>query len=211
MLQKRVRESGMDIYLIRHGECCENKETYYDTMMRTMNPPLTGRGIQQAQFLAKRLADMPFDLLYASDLRRAVETMEIVNGQLQAKVVVTESFREIDMGEVLTKSWDAFPELHRRWRLHQEDLRYPSGENGQDVWERCRPVMEEILQSDCRRVAIFCHGGTIRAIVCGMMGIPQEKRFFLGQPLHNCSVTVMRKNRDGVYLHSLNDCCQLDD
>lgn len=195
----------MDIYLIRHGACFENAEAHFDMSLGTMNPPLTDLGVRQAHLLAERLADLPFDVLYASDLRRAMETMEIVNRQVQAKVVVTKSFREIDMGEILTKSWSAFPELYQQWRLHQEDMRYPAGENGNDVWERCRHEMEEIVQSQHHRIAVFCHGGTIRSIICGVLGIPQQKRFSFGQPLQNCSISVIRKNEDGLFLHSFND------
>ncbi len=200
----------MDIYLIRHGECCENTEDHFDGSLGTMNPPLTDRGVRQAHLLAERLADIPFDILYASDLKRAVETMEIVNLKVHAKVVVTKAFREIDMGEILTRSWYAFPELYQQWSLHQEDMRYPSGENGKDVWERCKPEMEEILQSQHHRIAVFCHGGTIRSILCGVLDIPQHKRFTFGQPLQNCSITVIRKIEDGLFLHSFNEQSHLD-
>ena len=57
------------------------------------------------------------------------------------------------------------------------------------------------------------HGGTIRSMICGLLDIPQEKRFYLGLPPENCSITVLKYNEkdEKFYLHIFNDYTHLLD
>ena len=68
------------------------------------------------------------------------------------------------MGEIHFSSWDSFPDYYAEWKLHKDDMRYPSGECGQDVWERCSCLLNKIIRSNASHVAIVTHGGTIRVI-----------------------------------------------
>jgi broad specificity phosphatase PhoE len=195
----------MEIYLIRHGECAVSLPEYYDDQKKTMNPPLTEKGITQAGKLADRLSTIPFEVIYSSDLERAIKTAEIINAKVHADRVCTASFREIDMGDVGRKPWSEFPEIHAQWSLHKEDISYPNGENGNDVWLRCKKELESIIRSEYKRVAIICHGGTIRSITCGLLRIPQQRRFHLGMPPEHCSVSIIRLIKGEFYLHTFND------
>lgn len=69
--------------------------------------------------------------------------------------------------------------------------------------------LEALMRGTRERAALVCHGGTIRCIVCGLMGLPQQKRFLLGDPLGNCSVTVVTAKDGQVRLHTFNDCAHL--
>ena len=61
------------LYLIRHGE--------YDwDDQPTPHKGLTRRGRKQARLTARRLRTLPATAIYSSDLRRAVETAEIIRG-----------------------------------------------------------------------------------------------------------------------------------
>lgn len=68
----------MEIYLIRHGHCYDSIMKYYDHEKKAMNPPLTEKGIKQANELALRLSTIHFDKIYCSDLLRAVHLMMLV-------------------------------------------------------------------------------------------------------------------------------------
>ena len=194
-----------ELYLIRHGESCRSSGEHYSEEKRTMDPPLTPAGMEQARQLAERLQGVHFDRIYSSDLDRASQTARILGASVNAEVVIKEGLREIDMGELWRKRpWSDFPELHAKWVLHEEDIPYPGGENGGDVWCRCKPLIDEIVLTD-RRAAIVCHGGTIRAMVCGMLDIPQQKRFYLGLPPVNCSISIVVHREERFFLHSFND------
>jgi len=195
----------MELYLIRHGDCFEASLQYFCEEKQTMNPPLTPKGIEQAHLLANRLRDVEFDKIYASDLDRATHTANILRASVNAEVVRSKRLREIDMGEICKKSWDAFPALYAEWIRHEEDIPYPNGENGADVWRRCKQELDEMIALGYQRIAIVCHGGTIRSIICGILDIPQQKRFYLGAPLENCSISIVTHKEKDFFLHTFND------
>src|ERR1700733_3175541 len=68
----------MNIYLIRHGESTNNAG-----MPPVPDPPLTDLGREQARRTAQYLAGLPFAALYASPMRRAIETAFQISETLQ--------------------------------------------------------------------------------------------------------------------------------
>jgi broad specificity phosphatase PhoE len=60
-------EGATEILLVRHGDC-------YEDMVEDVDPPLSGRGREQARLLAERLNRRGYDAVYASPARRALET-----------------------------------------------------------------------------------------------------------------------------------------
>lgn len=170
-----------------------------------MNPPLTERGVQQAEQMANRMRVICFDAIYCSDLTRAVSTAEALSLKTNTSVIQHDALREIDMGALTLQSWSDFPETFALWSKHEEDIPYPNGENGQMVWERCEPLLHSIVRKELRRVALVSHGGTIRSIIAGVTSLPQQHRFRLGCPLDNCSVSILRYQGGHFFLHTLNE------
>ncbi len=195
----------MELYLIRHGESFKSAAEYYDDIKKTMNPPLTEKGVFQAKKLADKLSAVRFDSIYTSDLTRALNTATIINEKICTEIVITPQFREIDMGDIYIKSWNDYPDIYDMWKQHKDDIPYPNGENGADVWKRCRQEIDCITTNSYERAAIICHGGTIRSIVCGILDIPQQKRFFFGYPPENCSVSIIKHENGQFNLHTFND------
>jgi len=111
------------------------------------------------------------------------------------------------MGDIYVKSWNEYPDLYTQWILHNEDIPYPNGENGKDVWNRCRTQLERLITMQKKKIAIVCHGGTIRSIICGVLDMPQHKRFYFGLPPENCSISIIKYNEKDkkFYLHTFNN------
>lgn len=65
----------MIVYLIRHGESQINK----DVPERTPKTPLSEKGIEQAQSVAKRLSNVKIDSIYSSPYQRTKETASIIS------------------------------------------------------------------------------------------------------------------------------------
>ena len=61
------------IYIVRHGETEENTQKIIQGQLDTQ---LNSEGEKQADLVGKALHDIPFDVCYSSDLRRAVSTAE---------------------------------------------------------------------------------------------------------------------------------------
>lgn len=71
----------MRLWLIRHGETQANVDGLYSGHAP---PPLTARGIEQAQNLHTLLDDVSFDLVLCSELERAQHTARLVLSDRQA-------------------------------------------------------------------------------------------------------------------------------
>lgn len=202
----------MDIYLIRHGEIYNSNIEYYDVNKAAINPPLSKKGILQAEKLAERLKQIKFDVIFSSDLIRAIQTSEKIIEVSPSNLLINSAFREINMGDISLKPWSDFPLIYSEWLLHNSDIAYPNGENGAEVWARCKEQLDMIISNKYEKVAIVCHGGTIRSFICGTLDIPQQKRFYLGMPLENCSISIVKYDKiDKIYyLHTFNDYSHLE-
>ena len=201
----------MEIWLIRHGECENRAEHNYNEDMGIYDPKLTEKGKGQAEKLAEVLRGTQFDAIYSSDLTRAVETADALACTCPAERIEREEFREIDIGDLEEKSWEHYPDIYEKWKRHEEDIAFPGGECGSDVWTRVEKVLMEIVREDYKRVAIVTHGGVIMSTVCGILGLPQQKRFMLGHPIENCSVTRLLYEDGKIYLKEMNKMFTLDE
>lgn len=206
----------MEMLLVRHGEAAHNSPENYNTALNCPDPVLTEIGSAHARQLGERLRLTPPQRIYSSDLRRSVETAQIVADYVPAPLVIRAELREINMGRLFVSSWEEIeremPGYAARWHRHDTDLPYPDGECGADVIRRCMPLIEEVVQSGLERVVIVTHGGTIRSLLCAFLGLPPQKRFLFGAPLENCGLTVVRweAKRRSYLVHSVNDASHLE-
>ncbi|MFX0208119.1 MAG: histidine phosphatase family protein [Candidatus Hodarchaeota archaeon] len=90
----------MQLVIIRHGESVANAQRI---LQGHSDYSLSELGRQQAQALSKRLIkkQISFDIVYSSDLARAVETTEILARELKIpsnKIIYTKLLREHALG-----------------------------------------------------------------------------------------------------------------
>ena len=83
------------VYIVRHGETEENKQKI---IQGHLDSPLNSEGERQADLVAGALKDVPFDVCYSSDLRRAVDTAKRIRvhhsrAELQTQEAVRERVR----------------------------------------------------------------------------------------------------------------------
>ena len=84
------------LFLVRHGETVDNARM----VMQGQTPgQLNDEGRRQAHELSDRLKDEHLDAVVASDLRRSVETAEILARPHRLEVVTTPLLRERDWGD----------------------------------------------------------------------------------------------------------------
>lgn len=200
----------MYIYLIRHGD---KFEEYGNRDLLE----LTEKGYKQAELLGKRLSKYNIEKIYSSKMVRALQTSETINKYLNVDIAIRPDLREIDMGECELKGWDFvkenYPDFMEEFLKHKIDIPYPKGECGKDVWERSIKVIEEITKSDLESIAVVTHAGVIRALISGFLGLAQQRRFFIGFPPENCSISIIKydKGTGEFYIHSVNDYAHLEE
>lgn len=83
------------LYLVRHGETIDNVNRI---MQGQTQGELTENGREQARELARKMSGEHIDVFVSSDLKRAVDTCEIVAGPHGGGVVTTPLLRERDWG-----------------------------------------------------------------------------------------------------------------
>jgi phosphoserine phosphatase len=159
------------ILLARHGESDWNAEGRWQGHA---DRPLSGRGRRQALELADRLARVELDAIYASDLRRAWETAEVVARSKQMAVTRVSDLREVDVGSWsgLTRAEvsERFPEGFAAWR--QGGTGWTDGETYDRMGERVLSAVRRVgADHPNGTVLIVSHGGAIRAVHSRALGI----------------------------------------
>jgi probable phosphoglycerate mutase len=194
------------IYLIRHGETEWNK---INRWQGHADVPLSEEGYRQARALAKRLvADgTRFDHIYASDLSRAMETAQLAAQALGMVVQADPALREINVGswsgltrsEIMAQYPGAFSTIYSA----------PDGEPRDIFEQRVAGALTAFAERHPgERVALFTHGGTIRAMLHYLLvrrGVLSELPNF-----GNTSITTLRWQEDGWQVLSLNDEAHLE-
>lgn len=198
----------MNLYLIRHGR--------QNSYICNADVPLSEEGCIQADFLGKRLINYNIDMLYSSDLVRAVETARIINKYLELTHIVKKEFREISFGALEGNTSEYNKEHFVEFMKEQDklisDIPYPGGENGQDVCNRMYPVIQDIARSGYENVVIVTHGNAIRSLLTKILGIDYAKKLLFSNTLENCSITHLKyvKEKDRFYLERLNDYAHIE-
>jgi broad specificity phosphatase PhoE len=170
------------ILLARHGETDWNRDGRFQGWA---DPPLNETGRAQARALGGQLADVPFDAVFSSDLRRAHETAQIVAEPHGVPVVADEGLREIDVG-----SWSGLTRTEIEERF--PDAEHHNGETREEHLARVLATVERIASAHPgERILIVSHGGSLRTL----------RRHAIGDPVHpieNCGVYELRF-RDGAF------------
>ncbi|WP_310605242.1 histidine phosphatase family protein [Anaerosporobacter sp.] len=198
----------MNIYLIRHAR--------QNSKLCNVNVELSEVGRKQADLLGSRLVNYQIDALYSSHYYRAKETAEIVNTHLNVSHTIREELREIDFGDLEgnedSYNYEHYGEFLKERTAMTSDLAFPSGECGEDVWNRAKNVLDEIICTNYENVAVVAHGGTIRSIVTGLLGMDQANKLQFGLSLENTSITqvVYHKERNRFYIERFNDYAHLE-
>lgn len=199
----------MNIYLIRHGR--------QNSPLCNVDVELAKEGRRQAELLGKRMERYRIDALYSSDMLRAVQTARILNKYFNQEHVIREDIREISFGFLEGKSDEEidleFADFRREQMLLKEDIPYPGGECGKQVFDRAMNTMEEIIKTDKHNVAVVTHGGVIRALLAGLLGLDMSKKLLFGASLENTSIThlVYNKATGRFLLQRFNDYAHLEE
>lgn len=156
------------IFVFRHGQSWDNKNNVFSGWA---DPDLTPQGIEEAKQIEKELKDQKATKAYSSDLKRAIQTLDIVLNPHEPKpaVVIDKRLRERSYGSLTGKSKAQtaieYPTDYPLWH-RSYDVRPPGGESIEDVEKRVLEFLNEILPHLSKDDIIFisAHGNSIRPI-----------------------------------------------
>lgn len=197
----------MELVLVRHAESIWNAENRWQGQT---DVPLSERGRDEARLLGARLAGISFDRRLCSDLSRTRETAAAIGGEVE----LDRALREIDLG-----SWGGLLHTEVQQRHPDQlaamiagtDVKIGGGESIPEFEQRAEGALARIAASSrpSDRVLVVTHGGVIRAIVMGLLGV-RGRRPLIGAG--NTSITHLRVDATGlVTLAAYNCSAHLDE
>lgn len=199
----RVANGATEILLIRHADA-QHPTTTAGVDIKEIDLPLSARGREQAQRLAERLSTRTIGAIYASPLKRAMETAAPLAEALGIGVLADERLREIEIAHVGPVSLNDLAEiaiLHGGWS------HLPGTESSAAIRERMQHAVDAIVQRHPgQRIAVVSHAGAINAYFAQLLALPKD--FFF--PAGNTSINTLRARNERRLVVTLNDTAHLE-
>jgi broad specificity phosphatase PhoE len=188
------------LVLLRHGQTDYNVA---GRMQGHIDSLLTTAGAEQASAVAPEVARFAPERLISSDLRRAVDTADVVATACGRPVKLDPRLRETHLGEWQGRT---VADIEREWpgaiASWRSDAAWapPGGESRVDVVRRSLPVVEELDEEydgtePETTVVLVAHGGLIAGLVCGLLALPVASWPAIGG-MGNCRWAALARRED---------------
>lgn len=141
---------AIEITYFVHGTTTDNEQ---DLATGWLPGELSEVGSEQAKKLGEQVADKQFDVVFCSDLKRAVDSAELGFGD-KYKIIQDERLRECNYGDMNGKSTSDF-----KGRMQDFiDTPFPNGESYKDAETRLASFVDFLRQQyDGKHIAIVAH------------------------------------------------------
>ena len=199
----------MKLLLIRHGDTKLNSAFRF---WGQTDVELSDDGIRQIEQLRDRLTTYKIDAIYASNLKRALLTAEIIASEHQLGITTCAELGEINFGYVEGLTFDEISQQHPKlakdllnWSIRPE---YPGGESLDEFNKRVSkflPRLDRHAPEDT--IAIVAHSGTLRVLSCHLLGLKLDHWRHIRIAL--ASLSIIETFPQGTALTLLNDVSHL--
>jgi len=162
------------LHLVRHGETMQSADGHF---AGDIDPPLTERGLAQAERVASLATKLDLSAIYVSPKQRARQTSEPVLRACGLRPIVDDGLREIAYG-----AWEgrkeseikaSEPEVYASWSQDPALVAPPGGESAFAIAARALPILLRARREQAGgRVMFISHKATIRVIACALLGVP---------------------------------------
>lgn len=178
------------LYLLRHGETTWNR---HNRIQGHRDPRLSPLGRRQVLASARQLRGRGIERIFASDLRRAMESARLVQRVLRVPITVNPLLREIDLGrwEGLTPDQvnARFANGYAKWLASPANVHIPGAERHAAFKQRVVRCWRDCLVSGYEeRILVVTHGGVITALLAHLLHASFDT-LILGLAIDNASVT----------------------
>jgi len=194
------------LVLIRHGETIWHAENRY---AGSTDIPLSPRGREQAERLARWTASARLAAIWVSPLLRARQTAEPSERATGFTAQVDPRLRELSFGhgEGLTnvEIERSFPEAFVAFRADPAAHPLPDGEDPCQAAERVIACFREIVRTHPDgRVLVIAHNTIIRLALCELIGVPLSVYRSLFPSITNGALIEIRIDGDRTSLLRFN-------
>ena len=171
------------VFVVRHGETVWNAAGRQQGQLDTA---LSELGAAQAAAIAERLSAAGIDVLYSSDLGRALQTAQIIAQRLGLDVRLEERLRERHLGMLQGLTMEEFRQRHgAEYALFHggdPDWALPGGESIRQRHDRAVAGACDVAgRHPGQTVAIVTHGGVLESLMRHTLGLGLDvpRRFSL--------------------------------
>lgn len=197
------------VYLVRHGQTEWNKSLRF---RGRIDISLNEGGCREAEAIAEAMKDKDIDAIFASPLRRSIETAQPAAKLLGLEIVPDPGFIDISYGdwEGLTSNTvkERYKDQYTQWKESPDLVRFPGGENLQEVRERSFRAFKGVVgENSGRSILIIPHRVINKVLICAILGISNSHFWKIKQDT-GC-INLIEYSRDGFILSAMNDTCHL--
>ncbi|TMB77978.1 MAG: histidine phosphatase family protein [Chloroflexi bacterium] len=205
-----VRPAPARLVLIRHGQSTWNRD---HRIQGQLDPPLSDEGRRQAELLGGRLAERRFVGFYASDLKRALETAQVIGRVIGIEPEPAHALREIFLGEwegLRTEEIAArFPEAWAAWVEEPDWDVVPGGEGAALFDARVGAALDEIVKRHQHGdILLVTHGGVIQIALHRVVGRPSGGLWPFR--IQNASISLIEQRNGRMVIGGVNDVAHLE-
>ena len=195
---------SLRILLVRHGLSSFNLE--HRIQGRDDLSSLTDEGVKQALATGEALRDLPLTAAYSSPLRRAHDTATALlaahGGGLEPQL--DDDLLEVDLapwsGLLSSEVRERFPEAHRTWSLHPEQLQLQRADGSSyapipELMAQAKRFADHLLErhdpaaATPQTVLVVGHNAILRCLLLSLLGLPASG--FRRLRLDNASLSVL--------------------
>lgn len=162
-----LKDYGIEIHLVRHGEYELNKVGGWT------DDHLSKAGQKQIKALIRQI-DNDYDLFVSSDLVRAKDSALILNDKLNMDILYVEGLREINSGKLNNITIDELrknPSLWVDFTSLKMDESFPDGDSPASFYERVKDAFISLIEKNKhKKILLVTHSGVITVILCLING-----------------------------------------
>lgn len=160
-----IRMEETMLYIIRHGQTKANANNQY---LGATDSPLTEKGEKQHRHVIEQLNSINIHTVYSSPRERCVA---LANQLTNKSIHIDERIAEINFGVFEQLTWQQaqveYPDVWNEWIKNDATYQIPNGESQQQVQQRVKLFVKEIISiAEQHDIAIVTHGGIITLMLC---------------------------------------------
>ncbi len=201
------------LILVRHGETVFIRASRYSGQQETALTPL---GAAQHERVRARLVLEPISRVVSSDLRRCYALATVIAADHGQHAEPEVALREMDFGAWEGRTYAEAMATDRAamvaFNRDPVGVAPPGGESLQEVSSRATACLDRLLHAHKGQqrgaLVVVGHGGTLRALLCGLLAVPLARYWTLG--IKPGSLTVLETYPRGPMVEVLNDTCHLE-
>ncbi|HZG39792.1 MAG TPA: histidine phosphatase family protein [Nodosilinea sp.] len=195
------------VIIVRHGQSTYNQQKRIQG--HCDESELTPSGEAQALQVGQALVGIPFDAVWASPLKRARKTAEIITAELQkgtpalAAPSFTDNLKEISLplweGVPFSEAETQYPQAFEQWRTDPANfvmaVPQPDGATAEfypirELYQQAARLWQELLAAhQGQTLLIVAHSAINRALISTAIGLGPERFNSLNQA--NCNISVL--------------------